>query len=81
MMVGLIDAIIDNQMLKEDNPVFEDCIKNLLAAIWFQALKDFKKDQKNDFLRDWIINEGHCLCVPHFTRREAEEVLNEYLSK
>lgn len=61
--------------------MFDDCIKNLLAAIWYQALKDFKRDQKNDYLRDWLINEGRMMCVPHFTRREAEEVLNEYLSK
>lgn len=81
MMVGLIDAIIDNQLLKEDNPVFEDCIKNLLAAIWYQALKDFKRDQKNDYLRDWLINEGREICAPHFSRREAEEILNEYISK
>ena len=57
----------------------EECAKNLLAAIWYQALKDFKKDQKNEYLRDWIINEGRCICVPHLSRREAEEVLNEYL--
>lgn len=58
-----------------------EAICNLLAAIWNQALKDFKKEQKNEYLRDWIINEGRCLCVPHFSKREAEEVLNEYLSK
>lgn len=58
-----------------------DGIYNLLAAIWNQALKDFKKDQKNEYLRDWIINEGRCMCVPHFSKKEAEEVLNEYLSK
>ena len=58
-----------------------EAIWNLLAAIWYQALKDFKKDQKNEYLRDWIINEGRCICVPHFSKREAKEVLNEYLSK
>lgn len=61
--------------------MFDDCTKNLLAAIWYQALKDFKRDQKNDHLRDWLINEGCMLCTPHFTRREAEGALNEYLSK
>lgn len=61
--------------------MYEGPMRNLLAAIWYQALKDFKKDQKNNFLRAWIINEGRCLCVPHFTKREAEEVINEYLSK
>lgn len=61
--------------------MFSDCMRVLLAAVWNQALKDFKKDQKNDFLRNWIINEGRCICVPHFSKREAEEVLNEYLSK
>lgn len=61
--------------------MYEDCTRSLLAAIWYQALKDFKKDQKDNFLRAWIINEGRCLCVPHLSRREAEEVLNEYLSK
>lgn len=61
--------------------MYEGPMRNLLAAIWYQALKDFKKDQKNNFLRAWIINEGRCICVPHFTKREAEEVINEYLSK
>lgn len=61
--------------------MFDDCVKNLLAAIWFQALKDFKRDQKNNYLRVWLINEGRMICVPHFTIREVEEVLNEYLSK
>lgn len=59
--------------------MYEDAMKNLLAAIWYQALKDFKKDQKNEYLRCWIINEGRCLCVPRLSKREAEEVLNEYL--
>lgn len=59
----------------------EEAIRNLLAAVWYQALKDFKKEQKNDSLRNWIINEGRSICVPHFSIREAEEVLNEYLSK
>lgn len=54
-------------------------MRNLLAAVWYQALKDFKKEQNNDYLRDWIINEGRCLCAPHLSKREAEEVLNEYL--
>lgn len=61
--------------------MYEEAMRNLLAAIWFQALKDFKKDQKDNFLRAWIINEGRRLCVPHLTIREAKEVLNEYLSK
>ena len=61
--------------------MFEDCIKNLLTAIWYQALKDYKKDQKNEYLRGWIINEGRRICVPHLSKKEAEEVLNEYLSK
>lgn len=61
--------------------MYEEAMRNLLAAIWYQALKDFKKDQKDNFLRAWIINEGRCLCVPHLTIREAKEVLNEYLSK
>lgn len=61
--------------------MYEDAMRNLLAAVWYQALKDFKRDQKNDYLRDWLINEGRMLCIPHFSRREAEEVINEYLSK
>lgn len=61
--------------------MFNDCIKNLLVAVWYQALKDFKKDQKNDYLKDWIINEGYYLCVPHLSKREVREILNEYLSK
>lgn len=61
--------------------MFDDCVKNLLAAIWYQALKDFKRDQKDNYLRAWLINEGRMLCVPHFSIREAEEALNEYLSK
>lgn len=61
--------------------MYVECVENLLAAVWYQALKDFKKDQKNDFLRYWIINEGRCICAPHLSKREAEEVLNEYLSK
>lgn len=80
-LLGLIDAITDSQLLKGGHVVFYDCVKNLLAAIWYQALKDFKRDQKNDYLRDWLINEGREICVPRFSRREAEEVLNEYLSK
>ena len=74
-------AIHSISAYKGGQAVFEDCIKNLLAAIWYQALKDFKKDQTNEYLRNWIINEGHCICVPHLSKREAEEVLNEYLSK
>ena len=58
----------------------EKAVRNLLAAVWYQALKDLKKDQKNEYLREWLINEGCCICVPHLTKREAEEVLNEYLS-
>lgn len=61
--------------------MYEEAMRNLLAAVWYQALKDFKKNQKNEYLRDWIINEGHWICVPHLSKREAEEVLNEYLSK
>lgn len=61
--------------------MFNDCVKNLLAAIWFQALKDFKKDQNNEYLREWILNEGRCLYVSHFSKKEAEEALNEYISK
>lgn len=61
--------------------MYEKAMRNLLAAVWYQSLKDFKKEQNNDYLRDWIINEGRMLCTPHFTRREAEEILNEYLSK
>ena len=57
----------------------EEGTRNLLAAVWYQALKDFKKEQNNDYLGDWIINEGRCLCVPHLSKREAEEALNEYL--
>lgn len=59
--------------------MYDQSIKNLLAAVWFQALKDFKKEQKNESLRDWIINEGRCICAPHLSKREAEEALNEYL--
>lgn len=51
----------------------------LLAAVWYQALKDLKKEQNNDYLRGWLINDGRCLCIPHLSKREAEEVLNEYL--
>lgn len=80
-LLGLIDAITDSQMLKGGYLVFDDCVKNLLAAIWYQALKDFKRDQKNDYLRDWLINEGREICTPHFSRRNAEEILNEYLSE
>lgn len=54
-------------------------MRNLLAAVWYQALKDFKNEQNNDYLRDWIINEGRCLCTPHLSKREAEGALNEYL--
>lgn len=54
-------------------------MRNLLAAVWYQAIKDFKKEQNNDYLRGWIINEGRCLCTPHLSKREAEEALNEYL--
>lgn len=61
--------------------MFNDCVEKLLAAIWFQALKDFKKDQNDEYLREWILNEGRCLCVSHFSKKEAEEVLNEYISK
>lgn len=57
----------------------EKAMRNLLAAVWYQALKDFKKEQNNDYLRDWIINDGRCLCVPHLSKREVEEILNEYL--
>lgn len=60
--------------------MYEKAVRNLLAAVWYQALKDLKKDQKNEYLREWLINEGCCICVPHLTKREAEEVLNEYLS-
>lgn len=60
--------------------MYEKAMRNLLAAVWYQSLKDFKKEQNND-LRDWIINEGRCMCVPHLSKREAEEVLNEYISK
>lgn len=56
-----------------------EAMRNLLAAVWYQGLKDFKKEQNNDYLRDWIINEGRCLCTPHLSKREAEEILNEYL--
>lgn len=80
-LLGLIDAITDSQMLKGGYLVFDDCVKNLLAAIWYQALKDFKRDQKNDYLRDWLINEGREIYVPHFSRRNAEELINEYLSE
>lgn len=59
--------------------MYDQSIRNLLAAVWFQALKDFKKEQKNEYLRDWIINEGRCIGAPHLSKREAEEVLNEYL--
>ena len=31
--------------------MYEDAMRNLLAAIWYQALKDFKKDQKNEYLQ------------------------------
>lgn len=61
--------------------MFKECIENLLAAVWFQALKDFKKDQNNNNLRVWILNEGRSICVPHLSKREAEGVLNEYISK
>lgn len=61
--------------------MYEEAMRYLLAAVWYQALKDFKKEQNNDYLRGWIINEGRCLCVPHLSKREAEEVLNEYISK
>lgn len=61
--------------------MFNDCVENLLAAVWAQALKDFKKNQYNEDLRDWILNEGHRMCVPRLSKREAEEILNEYLSK
>lgn len=59
--------------------MYDQSIRNLLAAVWFQGLKDFKKEQKNEYLRDWIINEGRCICVPHLSKREAKEALNEYL--
>lgn len=59
--------------------MYEEGVRNLLADVWYQALKDFKKDQKNEHLRCWIINEGRCVCVPHLSKREAEEVLNDYL--
>lgn len=61
--------------------MFKECIENLLAAVWFQALKDFKKDQNNNNLRVWILNEGRICFVPHLSKREAEGVLNEYISK
>lgn len=61
--------------------MYEEAMRNLLAAVWFQSLKDFKKEQNNDYLRDWIINEGRCICTPHLSKREAREVLNEYISK
>lgn len=61
--------------------MYEKAMRSLLAAVWYQSLKDFKKEQNNDYLRDWIINEGRCICVPHLSKREAEEVLNEYISK
>lgn len=61
--------------------MYEEAMRNLLAAVWYRALKDFKKNQKNKYLRDWIINEGRCICVPHFSKKEAEEVISEYLSK
>lgn len=59
----------------------EEAMRNLLTAVWYQALKDFKKVQKSEYLRDWIINEGRCICVPHLSKREAKEVVNEYISK
>lgn len=61
--------------------MYEEAMRNLLAAVWYQSLKDFKKEQNNDYLRGWIINEGRCICVPHLSKREAEEILNEYISK
>lgn len=61
--------------------MYEEAMRNLLAAVWYQSLKDFKKEQNNDYLRDWIINKGRCICAPHLSKREAEEVLNEYISK
>ena len=61
--------------------MYDDAVCNLLAAIWYQAIKDLKKNQNNDFLRNWIINEGRCICVPHLSKREVEGTLNEYLSK
>lgn len=59
----------------------EEAVRNLLSAVWYQALKDFKKDKNNDYLRDWIINEGCSICVPRLSKREAGEALNEYLPK
>lgn len=61
--------------------MYEEAMRNLLASVWYQSLKDFKKEQNNDYLRNWIIHEGRCICVPHLSKREAEEVLNEYISK
>lgn len=61
--------------------MYEKAMRNLSAAIWGQALKDFKKDQKNEYLRDWLLNEGRIMFVPHFSKREAKEIINEYLSK
>lgn len=61
--------------------MYEEAMRNLLAAVWYQSLKDFKKEQNNDYLRDWIINEGRCICAPHLSKRESEEALNEYISK
>lgn len=27
----------------------EEAMRKLLAAVWYQALKDFKKEQNNDY--------------------------------
>lgn len=61
--------------------MYDDAVRNLLAAVWYQSLKDLKKEQNNDGLREWILNEGRCICVPHFSKKEAEEIINEYLSR
>lgn len=61
--------------------MFNDCVENLLVAVWYQALKDFNKNQNDGDLREWILNEGRCICVPHFDKKKAEKIINEYISK
>lgn len=68
------------QQGRENFIMYDEAVRNLLSAVWYQALKDFKKDKNNDCLRGWIINEGLSICVPHLSKREAMEVINEYLS-
>lgn len=56
-------------------------VEDLFFTIWMQALKDYKADQTDKHLYEWLINEGRTTFAPHLTRGKAVECINEYLSR